>query len=81
MYARTSFGPEKQPQLREFFYADDIHREIQVGPPPGILYNKINKDYLCRLSVRADKGWNWAMGDGLYGAIAYIQQNQQRLLV
>ena len=35
MYARTSFGPEKRPLLREFFYVDDIHLEIQVPPPPG----------------------------------------------
>ena len=34
MYARTLFDPEKRPLLCEFFYADDIHHVIQVGPPP-----------------------------------------------
>ena len=35
MHARTSFGPEKRfTKLHEFFYADDIHLEIQV-PLPG----------------------------------------------
>ena len=36
MYAGTLPGPEKQPQLREFFYEDDIQLQIQVPPPPGV---------------------------------------------
>ena len=31
------------------------------------------------VGVRADEGWNGAMGDGLYGAIAYIQQNYTKI--
>ena len=32
MYAGTLPGPEKQPQLRDFVFEDDIQLQMQVGP-------------------------------------------------